>query len=91
MVNRISQEYEDFLAETAKKTPQEIIDKAYEIAIKNDIVEIMENHLFKEVNKLSDIQNPLHYLYIEWLGTNYFHTDDLIASIVESIRISAYK
>ncbi len=83
---KISKEYEEFLAEMAKRTPQEIIDKAYEIVIKNDIVEIVENYLSKEASQLSDIPNPLHYLYLEWLDNDYSYMDDLIASITESIK-----
>jgi len=86
MAKRIRQEYEEFLAEMATKTPQEIIDKAYEIVIKNDIVEIVENYLSKEVSKLSDIPNPLHYLYLEWLDNDYSYMDDLITSITKSIE-----
>jgi len=89
MAKRIRQEYEEFLAEMATKTPQEIIDKAYEIVIKNDIVEIVENYLSKEANKLSDIPNPLHYLYLEWLDlawNDYSYMDNLITSITESIN-----
>ena len=86
MAKRIRQEYEEFLSEMATKTPQEIIDKAYEIIIKNDIVEIVENYLSKEVSKLSDIPNLLHYLYLEWLDNDYSYMDDLIASITESIN-----
>lgn len=83
---KIRKEYEEFLAEMAKRTPHEIINKAYEIVIKNDIVEIVENYLSKEANKLSDIPNPLHYLYLEWLDNDYSYMDDLIASITESIN-----
>ena len=70
LVNKIHEEHNQFLSEIEKLPPKEIIFKAYEICYREEFVNILENTEFSDefTKKLLAMQNPISFLYNEWLG-----------------------
>lgn len=67
------------------KSPQEIFDEAYQIAIKNDIAECVfnTNHSPQAVKALLKSPNLLQEIYDEWLETDYSHMEDLSQTVAD--------
>lgn len=72
LVNKIHEEQDNYLAEIEKLPPKKIIFKAYEICYREEFVNILENTEFSEelTQALSDLPNPIGYLYDLWLGVD---------------------
>lgn len=69
--DNIAREQAEFLEELKQLPPGEIIDRAYEIASRNEICLILENENFSKEQRrvLSSIQNPVKSFYQEWLSS----------------------
>lgn len=64
---RASKEYDIFLSDIKKLPKEEIIEYAYEIAVKKDILDMLETILIPDVVKtFEDIENPINIAYSEW-------------------------
>ena len=72
LIDRIHAEHEEFLAELKKKPVDVIIDYAYEICYREELVSILEgiNMTEEEIAKLLQLPNPVGFLYDEWLKTD---------------------
>jgi hypothetical protein len=84
LYKKVSAEYDAFLADLKGKTPDKIIDSAYEKVFKEDIVysfEYGESFSDKEIDVLLSVDYPLEELYRNWLDTDVSHMDDLSESI----------
>lgn len=83
LYQKMKNELNEFKTELKAKPPEVIIQSAYEIVMKEEILTVFEN---KESFKLEDYKallktkNPLEYLYQEWL--------DFDASAMDTIRDS---
>lgn len=77
-------EYETFINDIMKLSPKEIINKASEITIKENIVDILENVEFSydQAFALNELAHPLHSMYLNWIETE----DDIMYQIEDSIR-----
>lgn len=82
LVNKIHEEYKQFLAEIEKLSPKEIISKAYEICYREEFICILENTEYSEetMTKLLGLPNPVGVLYDEWL-----HTDCGVCDMLEDV------
>jgi hypothetical protein len=71
-INLIYQEQEKYLDYVAKLSPEEIINKAYEICYRNEIVSILETEFLDDeaVEVLMSMPNPVSTLYQVWLDTD---------------------
>lgn len=76
-------EYEDFIRELKGKPAEEIIEKAYEKVIKEEMLNICECGDLgqKEAKALYFEKNPLDRMYQEWLKSDLNYTDILRDSV----------
>ena len=77
--DKVQQELSSFQEEMLSRSPQEIFDAAYQITIKNDIVECILNTDYspQAARALMKSPNLLQEVYEEWLETDYSHMEDL--------------
>lgn len=69
--HRAKKEYESFLNDLKKLPKEEILKYAYEIAMKEDILYIIETITSKEsIQVLKEINNPIELIYSEWAKTD---------------------
>lgn len=95
LVNKAHEEQEQYLTEIEKLPPKEIIYKAYEISYRNELLNILENAQFtdKLTQALSELPNPIAYLYDLWLGVDGSDWDMLVDVVrdCESILVKESK
>ena len=79
LYERASAEYAEFIKDLEQKTPQEIMDAAYEIVLKADILCLLESHDMdkKEINVLLTLEKPLDNIYSKWMDSDHSHMDIL--------------
>lgn len=85
LCDKVQQELSSFREEMLGKSPQEIFDAAYQIAIKNDIAECISNTNYspQAVKALLKSPNLLQEIYDEWLETDYSHMEDLSQTVAD--------
>ena len=68
-------ELNTYLENMKTKPPQEIINSAYQIVNKQDLLMIFESAEFTpaELNVLNGLDHPLQVLYEEWLSVDDRH------------------
>ena len=71
-INLIHNEQDDYLNYVTTLSPDDIINKAYEICYRNEIVSILETAPIDDetVEVLMSIPNPVGTLYQAWLDTD---------------------
>ena len=71
-IDRIHAEQEQYLNHIATLSPNEIIEKAYEICYRNEFVCILESTMFDDATMAALMNTPhiLDVLYDEWLKTD---------------------
>ena len=76
-------EQKDFFDRLKLMPPEAIIDAAYEITSRNDILELLGGVELepKVVRALSKLNFPLSACYDEWQKTDYSNTTELIDTI----------
>jgi uncharacterized membrane protein YheB (UPF0754 family) len=79
LTDKVEQELTAFREEMLSKTPQEVYEAAYQIALKSDIAECFSETNFspQAVKALMKSPNLLHEIYQEWLETDHSHMEDL--------------
>lgn len=83
LYDKMKMELDNFKNELKTKPPDEIIQSAYELVTKEDILsvfEIEEDFELKEYKALLKTKKPLEYLYQEWLSFD--------GSVMDAIRDS---
>lgn len=85
--DKMQAELDEFIAELKTKSSSEIIECAYELIYKEDILQSFDfdircnNPLTNEQAKaLLSLKNPLDYLYQEWLECD--------SSVLDTLRLS---
>ncbi|WDV44079.1 DUF3848 domain-containing protein [Clostridiaceae bacterium M8S5] len=83
---KMKEELETRLQEISQLHPEGIIDRAYEITVKQELVMIIEN---EEIDKrtfevLDKLECPLSSIYTEWLENDCSMLDDLKSTITET-------
>lgn len=81
--NRISKENENYHERILTLPPKDIIDSAYEIATKNDIVLSIENIPLstQQIDALLTIDHPLDAIYQEWMDSDASYMEMLNDSV----------
>ena len=76
-------ELNTYLENMKTKPPQEIINSAYQIVNKQDLLMILESAEFTpaELNVLNELDHPLQVLYEEWLPVEDRHMEELRDSV----------
>lgn len=72
-----------YVSNLLQRSPQEVLDHAYEKVIRDDILMIFENDDLsdKHVKQLLKLKNPLAECYDKWLKTDCSHMDMLKSTI----------
>lgn len=85
---KMSAEYDALLEEIKKMPPQDIIDNAYQIVMKQDILCLIDNHCLNEpqLRLLLESQLPLDDLYQEWLEVDCTYLEDMEQSITDYLN-----
>lgn len=85
LTDKVQQEFSVFREEIKQKSPQEIYDAAYQIALKSDIAECFSetNYSPQAAKALLKSPNLLNDIYAEWLETDYSHMGDLRQTIAD--------
>lgn len=73
LYDRASQKLDAYIADLKTQTPDQIIDRAYEVSVKQDMLMVLEEHEFPqhELEELCKLEHPLDVIYNDWL-----HQDD---------------
>lgn len=87
---KIKREFDEFIADLKTKSPTEIIEAAYEITYKQNIL-----FLFEEEGAFSDKQskavlktkNALDHIYQEWVEYTETGLDSLKDSVKETLNV----
>lgn len=68
-----------FLDDLKIKPPEEIIENAYKITVRQDLMMILESEDFSpyEIEVLANLDHPLQVLYEQWVSTEDNHMEDL--------------
>lgn len=90
--DKLKKELDDLKSELKTKSPDEIIQSAYELVAKEDIImafECEESFDLSEYKTLLKTKKPLDYLYQEWLKFDSLEMNYLQESIHNSIEEQA--
>lgn len=85
---KMKKELDAFKADLMTKPPKEILNAAYELTLKEDLLcifEIEDRFSDKECRALLKCKAPLDYLYQEWMDTDVTYMDILRDSVQMSV------
>lgn len=85
LTDKVQQEFSAFREEIKQKSPQEIYEAAYQIALKSDIAECFSEADYSPQAAKALLKSPnlLNDIYAEWIETDYSHMDDLRQTIAD--------
>lgn len=88
LYDKMKAELDKFIAELKKKSPEQIIELAYELTIKEDLLSVFENTDFsqEEAKALYSQKYPLDSLYQEWLSNDLTYMDQLRETVDDKIK-----
>ena len=88
LYDKMKSELDKFIAELKTKTPEQIIELAYELTIKEDLLSIFENTDFsqEEAKALYSQKYPLDSLYQEWLSNDLTYMEQLRETVDDKIK-----
>ena len=80
LYQKVAKEQSDFVEYLKMLPPDEIIDKAYEKALRDDILLSFENDYLsnEQMKELIKLEKPLAACYNEWLDTESSHMEMLM-------------
>ena len=100
VVQKMKKEYNDYVDKISILSPKEIIDKSYETVYKYEILEMFECDecgIFLDpvdeqmpYEELLAMDNPLEFLYSEWLKWDGSVLDELERSIRYSLGVERF-
>ena len=90
LMQKVETEYDEFLQKLKNMTAEQVIDRAYEKVIKEDMKAIILNETFspKVAKALCREDYPLDRMYQDWLDTDVSHMEMLRDSIDSTARKS---
>ncbi len=85
LYQKVAKEQSDFVEYLKMLPPDEIIDKAYEKALRDDILLSFENDYLsnEQMKELIKLEKPLAACYNEWLDTESSHMEMLRDTIAD--------
>lgn len=88
LYDKIEKEFKEFTESLQLLQPDEIIEKSYEIAIKQELTYVFQNDLFseKEMEDFLKVDYLLSQCYCEWLGNDYSIIDILYDTVKDFYR-----
>lgn len=92
LYDKLQNEFKNFIEEVQKKEPKEIVDSAYQIAIKEELVGIFfpqeDKYDIEEIKALNKLPDPLEELYQGWMDCDGgIHTvlEDSVSLTLEDV------
>lgn len=87
LFKRANEEYNKFIDDLMKKSPEDIVMAANEIVQKDDILLLLEDNclLAKQLSVLLTLEEPLNTLYDAWIDKGYSHMEILRDTMNELI------
>ena len=92
LYEKLQKEFKDFIEELKTKEPEVIVNSAYQIAIKEELVGIFypqeDKYDIEEIKALNKISDPLEELYQGWMDCDAgIHTvlEDSVSYTIEEI------
>lgn len=93
LYEKMQKEYNDFIEEMKNNEPQFIVNNAYQIVIKEELVAMFypesEQYDIDEIKVLNKTKNPLEELYQGWMDSDAgIHSvlEDNISDTIEEIQ-----
>lgn len=93
LYEKMQKEYNDFIEETKNNEPQFIVNNAYQIVIKEELVAMFypesEQYDIDEIKALNKTKNPLEELYQGWMDSDAgIHSvlEDNVSDAIEEIQ-----
>lgn len=88
LYDKIEKEFKEFTKSLQLLQPNEIIEKAYEIAIKQELTYVIQSDLFsdKEIKNLLAVDELLSECYCEWLKNEDSIIDSLYDTVMDFYR-----
>ena len=85
LTDKVQRELSSFREEMQQKSPQEIYEAAYQIALKNDIAECFSEADYSPQAAKALLKSPnlLNDIYGEWIETDYSHMEVLRQTIAD--------
>lgn len=85
LYEKAAAQQQKFVQELRESTPEAIIEQAYELVIREDILIIFESEDLpkKQVKELLKLKEPISECYARWLHNDYSHMDMLKDTIGE--------
>ena len=85
LTDKVQRELSSFWEEMQQKSPQEIYEAAYQIALKNDIAECFSEADYSPQAAKALLKSPnlLNDIYAEWIETDYSHMEDWRQTIAD--------
>ena len=77
LYNKMSKEQDDFIQLLKQSAPEKIIELAYELVMREDILLSIEGKDIpvSKAKQLLKLEKPLDLIYQEWLGNDYSHME----------------
>ncbi len=93
LYEKMQKEYNDFIEEMKNNEPQFIVNNAYQIVIKEELVAMFypesEQYVIDEIKALNKTKNPLEELYQGWMDSDAgIHSvlEDNVSDTIEEIQ-----
>lgn len=93
LYEKMQKEYNDFIEEMKNNEPQFIVNNAYQIVIKEELVAMFypesEQYDIDEIKALNKTKNPLEELYQGWMDSDaglHFVLEDNVSDTIEEIQ-----
>jgi len=93
LYEKMQKEYNDFIEEMKNNEPQFIVNNAYQIVIKEELVAMFypesEQYDIDEIKALNKTKNPLEELYQGWMDSDAgIHSvlEDNVSDTIEEIQ-----
>lgn len=91
LYEKANREFEKRKEEILQLEPQKIVDTAYELTIKADILSVLEEMDILDLDKetifhLLNLDNVLQYFYLGWLEVEDSHMEELKNSILNDAK-----
>lgn len=93
LYEKMQKEYNDFIEEMKNNEPQFIVNNAYQIVIKEELVAMFypesEQYVIDEIKALNKTKNPLEELYQGWMYSDAgIHSvlEDNVSDTIEEIQ-----
>lgn len=88
LYERLNEEYEQFREGILRLSKAGIMDSAFQINARDDIIILFDTHRFElpDIETLLTLENPLEEIYLEWRDFDGSSMDDLFSCVDRVIR-----